>query len=205
MTSAIIFSIFIILTNITAFLFAKKLNKKSPICQTDQKTKDEIKNIKFFINDMMKWRIVPLLFVFIIALTVGIYKIAENDLKKLKIVQNARVVSAKITQKYTKKSKDKPIYFVNYEYRQNAKLTSPNLHKGTGRITKKTYDKIESDSLLIVTYNQNNPNESHIGDISNLTIKTMLKNRFPFYCFFAGMYLIGLWGIYYLLFRIRTK
>ena len=205
MIYAIIFAIFIILTNFTAFLFAKKLNQKSPICQTDQKTRDEIKSIKLRVNDLIKWQTTPLLLLFIIVLTMGIYKIIETDLKKFKIVQNASVVSAEITQKYTKQSKDKLIYFVNYEFRQNSKSTSPNLYKGIGRITKKTYHEIESDSLLIITYNQNNPNESHIGNISKLTLETMLKNRFPFYCFLAGMYIIGLWGIYYLNFKIRTK
>ncbi len=206
MNIVIAISIFIIISiNIIAYLICKNTVTKHQVFKVDNETEEKIKKWKFYTNIFLKIRTTPSLIFLIILQTILLYTFLSQDYLTAKIIQNPKLVHASITRKFTKKYEERIYYHVDYEFEINNKKLSPILYIGTGKIDEKNFNDIDSKTLLKVTYNANNPQESQIGDITKLTLGNMITRRIIAYSFIVGLYILTLFGAYYIIFKIKTK
>jgi hypothetical protein len=203
--SVVLLLIIVIFINAIAFSIYAKTIKRHALFTLDAETIKDIENVKLKSNKILKFRIIPLLFLMIILVPIVLYNFLSQDFERIEIIKNPKLVYAEITNKYTKQYGNKVYYYVEYKFELNNYRTNQTSYKGNGKINKKNYNEINDNTLLKVTYYDNNPQKSQIGDITNLSLKTMFINRLiPYFCLLC-MYIIILLFTYYILFKIRTK
>lgn len=109
-----------------------------------------------------------------------------TDRKRVIIDRNSFFLKAKIT------------YRIGFDFNLYDHLGNEKRFSGQSPVSEELFVKLQIGSRIPLTIDPNNPHENHVGDILNISFFQLIKNRCLPYLTCGAVYLISLWGFYYL-------